>query len=76
MKYLNTKTGIKFESNLNISGGDWVPVEGPNPPKKEITNYDKITVAELKELLDEKSIEYNAKANKQELYDLIIQEGD
>ena len=63
-EYMNKKTGATINTNTEISGGDWVPVEEYKP-------LDSLTNAALKEILDEKGITYDNRATKSELISLI-----
>jgi gp41 len=65
-EYMNKKTGATINTNTEISGGDWVPVEEYKP-------LDSLTNAALKEILDEKGITYDNRATKTELISLIEQ---
>lgn len=62
--YQDKVTGVVISSESVLSG-DWVPVE---EFKKEYY----LTVPEIKEKLDELGVEYDSKANKSALLDLLI----
>ena len=59
----NTGGCISTDSEL---AGDWVPIE-------EFKQEYLLTVAEIKAKLDELGIEYDSKANKSALLDLLIE---
>lgn len=63
--YMNTKTGATIEANGVVSGGNWVLA---SEFEEAIEN---LTVPQLKEKLDELGIEYNKKAQKAELLELL-----
>jgi hypothetical protein len=79
MKYRNIKTGAVIDSPCPIGGENWVPVieekktvepviEIAENPVKTI---DEMTKKEIMTELDSKGIEYNPRANKTELYNLM-----
>ncbi len=86
MKYQNTKTGVIISTPCKISGDNWVKWVEPDikePENEEIkeeketpetkeNDFDGITIKQIKQELDAFGIEYNPKAKKQELYDLMI----
>lgn len=84
MKYVNTKTRAIIDSPCTISGGDWEPVEGKVSEnmksedfKKEAetektqSNGDTPTKEEIMKELDAMGIEYDKKAKKEELFELM-----
>lgn len=89
MRYFNKKTGIEINVESAISGGNWVlttadihetkkpeQVEETVPEinsENENSDMDGITIAQIKQELDAFGIEYNPKAKKQELCDLMMQ---
>lgn len=79
MKYKNIKTGAVIDSSSAICGENWVPVieekkivepviEIVENPVKTI---DELTKKEIMAELDSRGIEYNPRANKAELYNLM-----
>lgn len=64
MEYINKKTGAVIETNGTVSGGDWVPSNEYNP-------VENLTNAALMQILDENGVEYNKKAKKAELVELV-----
>ncbi|HEL2390724.1 TPA: hypothetical protein TZW74_001992 [Streptococcus suis] len=64
MEYINKKTKATVETDAKLAG-DWVPA---SEFEKAIEN---LTVPQLKEKLDELGIEYNKKAQKAELLELL-----
>nr|DAK73952.1 MAG TPA: LEM-like protein [Caudoviricetes sp.] len=63
--YRDKNTGVCISTNSELSG-DWVPIE-------EFKQEYLLTVAEIKAKLDELGIEYDSKANKSALLDLLIE---
>lgn len=87
MKYINTKTGAIIDSSCVIKGGDWVKyTEQKNISEKieETTEVvevvkqeqddmiDGVTKKEIMQELDAMGIEYNPRAKKEELYNLML----
>lgn len=84
MKYINTRTGAIIDSPCTISGGDWI-VYGEKPTaKKEVIetveektipvaekNTDGPTKADIMKELDAMGIEYDKKAKKEDLLNLM-----
>lgn len=64
MEYINKKTGAVIETNGTVSGGDWVPSNEYNP-------VENLANAALMQILDENGVEYNKKAKKEELVELV-----
>ena len=62
--YRDKNTGVCISTDSSLSG-DWVPTE-------EFKQEYLLTVAEIKAKLDELGVEYDSKANKSALLDLII----
>jgi len=62
--YRDKNTGVCISTDSELSG-DWVPIE-------EFKQEYLLTVAEIKAKLDELGIEYDSKANKSALLDLLI----
>ena len=62
--YRDKNTGVCISTDSELSG-DWVPIE-------EFKNEYLLTVSEIKSNLDELSVEYDSKANKSALLDLLI----
>lgn len=62
--YRDKNTGVFISTESELTG-DWVPIENF---KQEYL----LTVAEIKAKLDELGVEYNSKANKSTLLDLLI----
>lgn len=87
MEYRNVKTGFVFLSNDKLSGENWEIIDGKKKPvtckdekpikTKETVEIEDIgvTVKEIKQELDALGIEYDPKAKKQELYDLMMSQG-
>lgn len=48
-------------------------IEQTEPVKEENNEFNSLTVEQIKQELDALGIEYNSKAKKKELYDLMIQ---
>lgn len=84
MKYVNTKTRAIIDSPCIISGGDWKPVEGKVSENKKSedlkkdaetektqSNGDTPTKEEIMKELDAMGIEYDKKAKKEELFELM-----
>ncbi|HEM4695016.1 TPA: hypothetical protein U1031_001010 [Streptococcus suis] len=63
MIYKNTTTGAVIVTDAKITGGDWELVKEKDVQKTP-------TVPELKSMLTELGIEFNPKANKEELLQL------
>jgi len=87
MRYKNTKTGAIIDSSCIINGGDWVKyTEQKNISEKieETTEVvevvkqeqddmiDGVTKKEIMQELDAMGIEYNPRAKKEELYNLML----
>lgn len=62
--YCDKNTGVCISTDSELAG-DWIPIE---EFKKEYL----LTVSEIKEKLDELGVEYDSKANKSALLDLLI----
>lgn len=62
--YRDKNTGVCISTDSELAG-DWVPIE-------EFKQEYLLTVAEIKAKLDELGIEYDSKANKSALLDLLI----
>lgn len=62
--YRDKNTGACISTDSELSG-DWVPIE-------EFKQEYLLTVAEIKAKLDELGVEYDSKANKSALLDLLI----
>lgn len=62
--YRDKNTGVFISTESELTG-DWVPIENF---KQEYL----LTVAEIKAKLDELGVEYDSKANKSALLDLLI----
>lgn len=62
--YRDKNTGVCISTDSELAG-DWIPIE---EFKKEYL----LTVSEIKEKLDELGVEYDIKANKSALLDLLI----
>lgn len=62
--FRDKNTGVYISTDSKL-GGDWIPIE---EFKKEYL----LTVSEIKEKLDELGVEYDSKANKSALLDLLI----
>lgn len=84
MKYVNTMTRAIIDSPCTISGGDWKPVEGKvseNMKSEDLkkdavtekaqSNGDTPTKEEIMKELDAMGIEYDKKAKKEELFELM-----
>lgn len=63
--YRDKNTGVCISTDSELAG-DWVPIE-------EFKQEYLLTVAEIKAKLDELGIEYDSKANKSALLDLLIE---
>ena len=63
--YRDKNTGVCMSTDSELAG-DWVPIE-------EFKQEYLLTVAEIKAKLDELGIEYDSKANKSALLDLLIE---
>lgn len=63
--YRDKNTGVCISTDSELAG-DWVPIE-------EFKQEYLLTVAEIKVKLDELGIEYDSKANKSALLDLLIE---
>ena len=63
--YCDKNTGVCISTDSELSG-DWVPIE-------EFKQEYLLTVAEIKAKLDELGVEYDSKANKSALLDLLIE---
>nr|DAU60838.1 MAG TPA: hypothetical protein [Caudoviricetes sp.] len=62
--YRDKNTGVCISTESELAG-DWVPIENF---KQEYL----LTVAEIKDKLDALGVEYDSKANKSALLDLLI----
>lgn len=62
--YRDKNTGVCISTDSSLSG-DWVPIE-------EFKQEYLLTVTEIKSKLDELGVEYDSKANKSALLDLLI----
>lgn len=65
MEYINKETLASIETDCEV-GGDWVPAS-------EFKEDYKLTVPEIKSKLDELGINYDSKAAKADLLDLLEQ---
>nr|DAS38317.1 MAG TPA: LAMINA-ASSOCIATED POLYPEPTIDE 2 PROTEIN, INNER NUCLEAR MEMBRANE [Caudoviricetes sp.] len=65
MEYINKETLASIETGCEL-GGDWVPAS-------ELKEDYKLTVPEIKSKLDELGINYDSKAAKADLLDLLEQ---
>lgn len=68
MKYKNKVTGAVLNSSFVVKGKNWELVEEPNK------DLQKLTKAQLSEMLDEKGIEYKSDQTKDELIELLTEE--
>lgn len=97
MRYFNTLTKATIDTELKISGGDWVleneskeavvdiQANDADSKKTELEqvveesnvdgNYDWITKDQIMQELDAFGVEYDKRANKQVLYDLMMEQG-
>jgi hypothetical protein len=88
MRYKNTRTGAIIDSPCKIQGGNWIEYVEEEPEKiikkveaeeepveKDTENeeIDGITKKEIMQELDAFGIEYNPRAKKQELYNLMLE---
>ncbi|MDO4659644.1 HeH/LEM domain-containing protein [Streptococcus sp.] len=64
MEYINKDTLVTIETDCELLG-DWVPIS-------EFKDEYRLTVPEIKSKLDELGVEYDSKANKSALLDLLI----
>lgn len=64
MEYINKDTLVTIETDCKLLG-DWVPIS-------EFKDEYRLTVPEIKAKLDELGVEYDSKANKSALLDLLI----
>jgi hypothetical protein len=79
MKYRNIKTGAVIDSSSIIGGENWVPVieekKAVEPVIEIVENpvktIDEMTKKEIMAELDSMGVEYNPRANKTELYNLM-----
>ncbi|MFS9365232.1 HeH/LEM domain-containing protein [Streptococcus oralis subsp. tigurinus] len=62
--YRDKNTGVCISTDSELAG-DWIPIE-------EFKNEYLLTVSEIKSKLDELGVEYDSKANKSALLDLLI----
>lgn len=92
MLYENIKTGVVINSPCLISGGDWVLQSDikkqteskaeevidkePEDMIEEDDNLKKLTKEDIMQELDAFGIEYDKKATKAELYDLMMNHGE
>lgn len=98
MRYFNTLTKATIDTELKISGGDWVLEDGlekvvadivvdtVDDKQKEVEQvseettgdekYDSVTKAQIMQELDAFGIEYDKKATKRALYDLMTTQGE
>ena len=98
MRYFNTLTKATIDTELKISGGDWVledelekvvadivvDTDGDNQKEVEQVSeettgdekYDSVTKAQIMQELDAFGIEYDKKATKRVLYDLMTTQGE
>ncbi len=98
MRYFNTLTKATIDTELKISGGDWVledelekvvadiVVDTVDDKQKEVEQvseettgdekYDSVTKAQIMQELDAFGIEYDKKATKRVLYDLMTTQGE
>ena len=63
MEYINKDTLVTIETDCELLG-DWVPIS-------EFKDEYRLTVPEIKSKLDELGVEYDSKANKSALLDLL-----
>jgi hypothetical protein len=88
VKYKNTKTGAIIDSPCKIKGENWIEyvkeepekiikkVETEEEPVEKDTENEEIagiTKKEIMQELDAMGIEYNPRAKKQELYNLMFE---
>lgn len=97
MRYFNTLTKATIDTELKISGGDWVleneskeavvdiqanDADSKKTEQEQVVeesnvdgNYDGITKDQIMQELDAFGVEYDKRANKQVLYDLMMEQG-
>ena len=97
MRYFNTLTKATIDTDLKISGGDWVleneskeavvdiqanDADSKKAEQEQVVeesnvdgNYDWITKDQIMQELDAFGIRYDKRANKQVLYDLMMEQG-
>lgn len=97
MRYFNTLTKARIDTDFKISGGDWVleneskeavvdiqanDADSKKAEQEQVVeesnvdgNYDGITKAQIMQELDAFGVEYDKRANKQVLYDLMMEQG-
>lgn len=97
MRYFNTLTKATIDTELKISGGDWVleneskeavvdiqanDADSKKTEQEQVVeesnvdgNYDWITKDQIMQELDAFGIRYDKRANKQVLYDLMMEQG-
>ena len=84
MRFFNLKTGATIDLPLDHLGGEWIPeteraqeqTEETNQrteykPEREIPEQGEITKKDIMRELDAFGVEYNPKARKEELYQLM-----
>lgn len=84
MKYINTRTGAIIDSPCTISGGDWIVYgEKPTAKKEGVETVEEKTIpvaekdtdeptkADIMKELDAMGIEYDKKAKKEDLLNLM-----
>ncbi|MBY0584781.1 hypothetical protein K5I04_04885 [Murdochiella sp. Marseille-P8839] len=83
MRFLNRKTGVIVDLPLEAPGGDWVPVESDKAQEKPAEEktvpkqkskapvQEEVTKKDIMQELDAFGVEYNPKAKKEELYQLM-----
>lgn len=64
MEYINKETLVTIETDCELTG-DWIPIS-------EFKDEYRLTVPEIKAKLDELGVEYDSRANKSALLDLLI----
>lgn len=97
MRYFNTLTKATIDTELKISGGDWVleneskeavvdiqanDADSKKAEQEQVVeesnvdgNYDWITKDQIMQELDAFGVGYDKRANKQVLYDLMMEQG-
>lgn len=67
MRYKHIETGAIVDSPSKIISPKWEKIE------EKQTNHDRLTKKEILQELDALGIEYSSRANKKELYNLMMQ---
>lgn len=97
MRYFNTLTKARIDTDFKISGGDWVleneskeavvdiqanDADSKKAEQEQVVeesnvdgNYDWITKDQIMQELDAFGVRYDKRANKQVLYDLMMEQG-